>query len=199
LVPLELPVTFLKQARYFMSFRSSVSIALLSVALVMSAWGQTVTPSSAPTTANVVGFVGISGDPNGSVNDVQADLGVAKLISSSTYLGIVAHLSKGIMPGQRLSTKVQLHIAQQLFPFRGATFYWTGEVGPEFTSQLLPQGSAAAAGAAQLQVGYAVGSGPMISIPIGHAVYLAPHVEAVKGSLQDLGWRGGVLFMFGDK
>lgn len=167
---------------------------------------QTVTqPQPAvSTTPSVLGFFGVSADPNGSVNDIQMDIGVAKLVNSSTYVGIAAHLSKGVTPGERLGTKVQLHVAQKLFPFRSATFFWTAEAGPDISSQALTQpatstATTAATSTTQLQIGYAIGSGPLLSIPIGKGIYLAPHAEVVKGSLQDLGWRGGILFMFGDK
>lgn len=172
-------------------------VLMFALLLAFAAFGQTTTEG--PT---VVGFIGVSADPNGGIGDVQGDLGVAKLIGSSTYLGIAAHLSKGIEPGKRLSTKIQAHVAQRLFPFKKASFFWTAELGPEFTSQLINQTAvktAAPATPTELQVGYAVGSGPMLSIPIGKAFYLQPHAEVTKGSLQDVGWRGGLLFTFGDK
>lgn len=173
-----------------MKYTTLVITALLTLALALSAPAQTATNNPPD---NTVGFVGVSADPNGGVASTAADIGVAKLVGTGTYLGVVAHLaSKGVTPFQ-LTTKVQLHLAQRLpFDFGAMSTYWTAEVGPEFMSGVTGQPITT-----QLQVGYAVGSGPLVSIPLGKHTYLMPHAEVTKGSLQDLGWRGGVLFGFG--
>lgn len=142
----------------------------------------------------VVLFTGASADPNGTTTDASIDLGGAKLVGSSVYLGGVIHVSKATAPGVRISTKLQLHVARLLTPFRSAKIYWTAELGPDFVAQ---QSEPIPPGTGVTNVGYAIGSGPLASIPIGRGAYLMPHAEVTKGSMQDLGWRGGILIGFG--
>lgn len=141
-------------------------------------------------------FAGVSADPNGGVADVSADVGGAKLVTSSTYLGIAAHVSKGTTPGARLSTKVQPHVAQFLGRFRGAALFWTAAGGLDVVAQQSPTSPAQMV----TNFGYTVGSGPLVSIPLGkRKTYLQPHAEVTKGSMQNLGWRGGANLAWGSE
>ncbi len=165
-----------------MKYQTAVILALFLL-LCISAQAQTL-PST-------IFFVGASADPNERQSSATVDVGGAKLTGASTYLGVVAHLgSKHVTPFQ-ISTRIQFHVAQKLMTFHGWPVFWTGEVGPDFAA------ATPATATSGTNIGYAVGSGPMVSIPIRKSVYIAPHAEITKGSLQDLGWRGGILIIFG--
>lgn len=167
-----------------------LAVITLALACALGASGQTL--------PNLVFFAGGSYEPNGGLQSASVEVGGAKLIGAGTYLGAVAHLgSKGVTPFQ-IKTRIQFHGAQKVVTFRGTPIFWSGEVGPDFTASTPPASPAAAVTAAiGTNIGYSVGSGPMASIAIGKRTYLMPHAEIVKGSLQDLGWRAGVLFGFG--
>ena len=177
-----------------MQFRrilTALAVLLVAVALCPA---QTL-PSS-------VFFFGPAYDPGQAPPQAAAgQIGGAKLVSDSVYLGAVASIgSKGVTPWQA-KTSIQFHSAERFWTFRGMPLFWTQEAGPDIAASTaaVSAGSKPVVTNVGTNIGYKAGSGLLVSLPLGRGWYLMPHAEVVKGSLQDLGWKAGVLFALGDK
>jgi hypothetical protein len=179
--------------------KTLITIATLTLALALGAFGQTTTTEPAPSAPReIVAFTGAAYNHSGSPK-VTMTLGGAYPVSDSAYLGVVADV--GFKRNSQPTVTIRPEFIREVFRVNGHPIYGLFGIGASFAArdpaaivqQLVPVLRTALENVGT-NFGYSAATGVTTNFRLYRGLHALPAFRVVKGSLNDTQFVFGVNF-----